>query len=157
MTNSLTYFRVDGAWLDVEEHIPSNSTDIHPIVDDISAYIDFFPGTEKDVSELGFTMIVPNYSTYGDIELALAPITGRTIDGTLRTIAIGDPVGLELVANSPWFDLDEPLFYHVRYRNVTYETALKRLPNFAFQAPTDSTAVRLTSTTLPRFSYRGPS
>jgi hypothetical protein len=52
--------------------------------------------------------------------------------------------------------LDEPLFYHVRYRNVTYGGALQRFSNFAFQAPVDATGVLLTSTTLTRYEYRGP-
>lgn len=155
MTNSLTYFRVDGAWRDVEEHIPSISG-IAPQINDVSLYVDFFPGTEDVALAGGFTLYVTDYETYGDTELSLAPITGRTILGTLRTIAAGDPEGVELVANSAWLDLPEPLFYHVRYRNVTYGGAVQRLSNFAFEAPTTSTPVRITSPGLVRFPYRGP-
>lgn len=155
MTNSLTYFRVDGAWRDVEEHIPSVAG-IAPQVDDVSAYVDFFPGTQLDAIPQGFTFLAADYETYGDTEIALAPITGRTINARLCTIAVGDPNGIQLVANSAWMDLDEPLFYHVRYRNVTYGGALQRFSNFAFQAPVDATGVSLTSTILARFDYRGP-
>lgn len=155
MTNSLTYFRVDGSWRDIEEHIPSQAG-IAPQEDDVSLYVDFFPGTEMDALSQGLTFIAPDYETYGDTELSLAPITGRTINAKLCTIAVGDPNGLELVANSPWMALDDPLYYHVRYRNVTYGGAVQRLSNFAFLAPTDGTGVRITSKTLTRFDYRGP-
>lgn len=160
MTNSLTFFQVDGAWRDVQEHIPSDVGDIDPQVDDVSAYIDFFPGTEKTVLAGGLTLYVPDYETYGDTELSIAPITGRTINGKLCTIAVGDPVGVKLVADSAWLgmqaQMDDDLFYHVRYRNVTYDSVLQRLPQFAFKAPTTNTAVRLTSPTLVRYDYRGP-
>jgi hypothetical protein len=155
MTNTLTYFRVDGAWRDVEEHIPSQAG-IAPQIDDVSAYVDFFPGTQLEAISQGYVFLAPNYETYGDTEIALAPITGRTINARLCTIAVGDPNGIQLVANSAWMDLDEPLFYHVRYRNVTYGGALQRFSNFAFQAPVDVTGVLLTSTTLTRYEYRGP-
>jgi hypothetical protein len=102
------------------------------------------------------SFIAPNYETYGDTELSLAPITGRTINARLCTIAIGDPEGVELVSNSSWMLLDEPLFYHVRYRNVTYGGALQRFSNFAFQAPTDTTGVLLTKKNLVKFDYHGP-
>lgn len=156
MTNTLTYFRVDGSWRDVEQPIPSSAGSIAPQIDDVSAYVDFFPGTQANADVQGFTFLADNYATYGDTEIAIAPITGRTIDALLCSITVGDPNGVELVADSSWMDLDEPLFYHVRYRNVTYGGALQRFSNFAFQAPPDSTGVRITSKTLTKFPYRGP-
>lgn len=155
MTNSLVYFRVDGSWRDVEEHIP-DETGIAPQLDDVSAYVDFFPGTETDAVVQGLTFFAANYETFGDTEVALAPITGRSINARLCTIAVGDPQGIELVAAAPWMDLDEPLFYHVRYRNVTYGGALQRFTPFAFRAPVDGAGVRITSKALARFPYRGP-
>ena len=155
MTNSLVYFTATGAWRDVEQPIPANGL-IAPQIDDVSAYVDFFPGTEKLAVETGFTLYVPDYETYGDTELSLAPITGRTMNGKLCTVAVGDPVGVQLVSGAPWMDFGEPLYYHVRFRNVTYGGALQRLSNFAFQAPTDSTPVHLTSVALTRTEYRGP-
>lgn len=157
MTNTLTYFRVDGSWRDIEQHIPSQ-TGIAPQEDDVSAYVDFFPGTEKEAVQQGYTMLLPDYETFGDTELALAPITGRTINAELCTIAIGDPKGVQLVANPAWMGLtgDDALFYHVRYRNVTYGGALQRFSSFAFRAPVGNTGVRITSVTLERFEYRGP-
>jgi hypothetical protein len=155
MPNSLTYFRVDGAWRDVEQPIVGNGA-ITPQVDDVSAYVDFFPGTQDSALLGGLTLYVPDYSTYGDTELSLAPITGRTMNGRLCTIAVGDPTGVQLVSNSAWMDFGEPLFYHVRFRNVTYGGATQRLSNFAFQAPIGSTPVVLTSVALQRYPYRGP-
>jgi hypothetical protein len=155
MSNTLNYFRVDGSWRDVEEHIPSESG-IAPQIDDVSAYIDFFPGTQAEAIPQGLALLVPDYETYGDTELALAPITGRTINARLCTIAIGDPTGIELVDEATWMGFDEPLFYHVRYRNVTYGGAVQRFSNFAFQAPGNGAGVLLTSRDLERFEYRGP-
>lgn len=158
MSNSLTYFRVDGSYLDVEQPIPGNTGTIAPQLDEISAYVDFFPGTQDKASEGGFACYVPDFSTFGDTELALAPITARTINGKLCSITIGDPQGVDLIANSAWLRLyaDDALFYHVRYRNVTYGGALQRFSRFAFRAPTDTTPVLLTSPSLPRYDYRGP-
>ena len=155
MPNTLTYFRVDGAWRDVENPLTGGGT-ITPQVDDVSAYVDFFPGTQTVVLTGGLTLYVPDYETYGDTELTLAPITGRTMEGRLCTITHNDPNGVELVADSLWLNFGEPLFYHVRFRNVTYAKAWLRLSNFAFQAPADATGVVLTSPDLERFDYRGP-
>lgn len=156
MPNTLTYFRVDGSWRDVQQPIPSNTGSIAPQLDDVSAYVDFFPGTQLVAHTGGISMLVPDYETYGDTELSLAPITARSIDAILCSITVGDPEGVELVSDSEWFDFDEPLFYHVRYRNVTYGGALQHFTNFAFQAPADTTPIRITSPTLERFPYRGP-
>lgn len=156
MTNSLTYFRVDGSWRDIEQPIPGNVGSIAPQENDVSAYVDFFPGVEKFASSGGLTLLVPNYETRGDTELSIAPITARTINGLLCSITRTDPVGAELVSNAPWMALGVDLFYHVRYRNVTYGGALQRFSNFAFKAPTDSTGVLITSTTLQRYDYYGP-
>jgi hypothetical protein len=153
--NFFTYFRVDASYRDVEQPIPENGS-IAPQINDVSAYVDFFPGTQKNADETGLTFIAPNYWTYGDTELALAPITGRTINALLCSIAVGDPTGVGLVANSPWMALPDPLYYHVRYRNFTYGGALQRFSNFAFLAPTDGSPIRLTSPTLTRYPYYGP-
>ena len=156
MTNSLVYFRVDGSWSDIEQPIPGNVGSISPQEDQPSLYVDFFPGTDKVVGEGGMTFYVPNYETYGDTELSLAPITARAIDGKLCSITRGDPVGAQLVSNAPWMSLGLDLYYHVRYRNVTYGGALQRFNDFAFKAPVDTTPVNVTSTTLQRFDYYGP-
>lgn len=159
MTNTLAYFRVDGSWVDAEQPIPGNVGAIAPQVNNVSLYVDFFPGTEKLALENGLSFLVPNYGSFAaDTEVALDPITARTMNGVLCSITKTDPVGVELVSNAPWMDLvgDDALFYHVRYRNVTYGGALKRFDSFAFKAPTDGTGVRITSTTLQRYDYRGP-
>lgn len=156
MPNSLTYFRVDGAWQDVEQPLPRIADVITPRVEDVSAYVDFFPGVESEALQGGFTLYVPDYETFGDTELSLAPITGRIMEGVLSTIAVGDPKGVELVANSAWLNFGEPLVYHVRFHNVTYGGALQRLSNFAFVAPVDNTPVNITSVALDRLPYRGP-
>lgn len=156
MTNSLTYFRVDGSWRDIEQPIPGNTGSIAPQENNVSAYVDFFPGLEKSAYEIGLAFLVPDYETFGDTELALAPITARAINGKLTSITKTDPIGAQLVSNAAWMDLGVDLFYHVRYRNVTYGGAIQRFSNFAFKAPVDSTPVRITSTTLERFDYRGP-
>lgn len=158
MPNTLTYFRVDGSWRDIEQPIPSTAGSITPQENDPSLYVDFFPGFQSGAVEGGLTLYVPDYEDRGDTELAIAPITARAINGTLRSITVGDPVGVELPANTTFlgFTVDDPLFYHVRYRNVTYGGALQRFSPFAFQAPTDNTGVRITKPSLVRYPYRGP-
>lgn len=157
--NSLTFFRVDGFYFDVEQPLPSGDT-IAPVLDEISAYVDFFPGGMHNATTLGLQTIVTDLlhpdATHGDTEVAIAPITGRTINGSLCTVAIGDPKGVELLAYSAPVVLDEPLYYHVRFRNVTYGGAMQRLSNFAFLAPVDATPVNLTGSTLTRLPYAGP-
>lgn len=158
MPNSLTYFRVDATVLDIEQPLPSGTT-IVPQLDDVSAYVDFFPGTLKEALQIGMSLLVPDFDrgggVHGDTDIQLAPITGRLINGSLCTVAIGDPKGVDLVANSSVLALPE-LYYHVRFTNVTYGGAVQRISNFAFQAPTGATPVLLTSTTLARFPYAGP-
>lgn len=154
--NTLVYFRVDGSWRDIEQPIPSHAGTISPQENDVSAYVDFFPGVEKEALTGGLTFLVPDYEVLGDTELAIAPITARSINGKLCSITKTDPVGAQLVSNAPWMNLGEDLFYHVRYRNVTYGGALQRFSSFAFKAPTDAAGVRITSTTLERFEYCGP-
>lgn len=156
MTNTLTYFRADGSWRDIEQPIPGNVGSILPQENNVSAYVDFFPGLERSAGEGGLTLILPNYETFGDTEVSIAPITARTINGVLCAITRTDPIGQKLVSNMSWMNLSENLFYHVRYRNVTYGGALQQFSNFAFKAPTDATGVRLTSTTLQRYTYYGP-
>lgn len=158
MPNTLTYFRADGSWRDIEQPIPANTGTIRPQENDTSLYVDFFPGFQSGAVVGGLTLYVPDLEDRGDTELSIAPITARAINGKLCAITIGDPLGQELVSNTPFlgFDPDDPLFYHVRYRNVTYGGALQRFSNFAFEAPTDTTGVRITSPVLARFPYRGP-
>jgi hypothetical protein len=94
--------------------------------------------------------------TYGDTFVPLAPITGRFLNGHLCTVAYGDPVGVELVANTWVLGLTSPLFYHVRFRNVTYGGGLQAISDFAFQAPSSAVTINITSSSVPRFTYGGP-
>lgn len=156
MSNSLSFFRVDGAWRDAEQPLPSSAGSITPQVDDVSGYVDFFPGTEKEALSGGLSLYVSDYETYGDTELVIAPITARMMNAYLCSITVGDPKGVDLVDNSAWMDFGEPMFYHVRYRNITYSGELQRFSNFAFQVPGDGSPILLTSPALTRFAYAGP-
>lgn len=156
MPNTLEYFTAKGSFFDVEQPIPANENSITPLLADIDAYVDFFPGTQMDADPGGIVLYVPDFQDLGDTQLAIAPITGRTINGILCSVTIGDPEGVGLVANSAWMDFGEPLFYHVRFRNVTYGGAVQQLSWFAFQAPTAPGELLLTDPDLERFTYRGP-
>lgn len=159
MPNTLVYFTVTGHARDVEQPLPSGST-ITPQVDDVSGYVDFFPGDQFEAKQTGLECYASDLDLGGgvhaDTVLPVAPITGRLINGNLCTIAIGDPQGVALLANSAFLNLDSALYYHVRFRNVTYGGALQRLSNFAFAAPPTATGVLLSSTTLARVPYGGP-
>lgn len=157
--NHLSYFTAVGSFYDVEQPNPSGSTNI-PMMDQVSGYVDFFPGTQSSVFPVGFAAYVPNLDhgdgTYGNTLVPLAPITGRMMNGQLCTIAMGDPVGVELVTDSWLLGLSSTLYYHVRFRNVTYGGALQALSNFAFPAPSNSSTLDITSPSLVRTTYVGP-
>lgn len=163
MPNSLTFFRVDASVFDIEQPVPSAGA-IVPATHNVSGYVDFFPGTKTQALASGLVILVADLlhedASHDDTEVPLAPITGRLIDGTLRTIAVGDPKGVELVANTAPVGMpssgDGALYYHYRWRNVTYGGALQRLSSGAFLAPTDDTGVVLSSPTLTRYEYNGP-
>lgn len=149
MANTLKYVTAVGFVYDVEQPNPAGTTNV-PSLDQVSAYIDFFPGTQQAPFPTGFAVLVPNLDhldgTSGDTEVPIAPITGRLMNGKICTIATGDPVGVELLANTSILNLASPLYYHTRFRNVTFGGALQALSNFAWQAPTSTPPSGLTAT-----------
>lgn len=142
--NELTWFNVTGYIYDVEQ--PSDdASSTRPQLLDVSAFIDFFPGTSNSVFNDGFALEISNLDhgdgTSGMTMVPLAPITARMINGALCAIAIGDPVGEQLLANSPILGLAHPLYYHTRFRNVTYGGAVQQIAPFAWMAPTGQEAI----------------
>ena len=156
--NVLTYFNVTGYVYDVQQPDPSGITSALQLAQ-VSAFVDFFPGDSNGPFPTGYALVVPSLDhgdgTKGDTFLPLAPITGRLLNGSLRTIAVGDPVGVLLLSNSPLIGLPR-LRYHVRFRNVTYGGATQALTNFAFDAPIDTTPYNLTGISSLRYPYLGP-
>jgi hypothetical protein len=157
--NTLTWFTVTSYIYDVEQPLPSGTSE-QPELANVSAFVDFFPGTQEKTFPAGFSTRVADLDhgdgTHGDTIVPLAPITGRLLNGSLRSLVIGDPVGVQLLANTTVLGLSEDLFYHTRFRNVTFGGAEQSLANFAWRASVDNTAVNLSSTTLQRFPYNGP-
>lgn len=144
MANELTWITVQGYFYDVEQPDPS-ATSIKPQLLDVSAFVDFFPGTEQKPFPTGFYVTFPDLDhgdgTSGDTIVPLAPITARLMNGALCAIAVADPVGIELIANAAILGLVEPLYYHVRFRNVTFGGGgIEALSNFAYLAPSGSDA-----------------
>jgi hypothetical protein len=139
--NELAYFTAIATILDVEQPNP-DGTSINPQLLDVSAFVNFFPGTQGGAFAQGFGLQVANLDPTGagaagsgvNAFVPLAPITGRLMGGQLTSIAINDPVGVGLLANSPFLDLEQ-LFYHVQFTNVTFGGATQALDNFAIQAP----------------------
>lgn len=157
--NELTWFTVNGYIYDVEQPNPSGITN-QPELLNVSAYVDFFPGTQSEAFPTGFAVLVSDLDhgdgTSGDTEVPLAPITARLMNGALCAIAVGDPLGIELLSNSAILNLTNPLYYHTRFRNVTFSGAPQALSNFAFLASVDATSVDITSPGLTRYTYGGP-
>lgn len=149
MANQLSWLTVTGYVYDVEQQNP-NASSITPELMQVFAYVDFFPGTQASVFPTGFTAFVANLDhldgTSGDTEVPLAPITARLMNGTLSTIAMGDPPGVELLANTSILNLANPLYYHTRWRNVTFGGATQAISNFAWQATTSTPVTGLTAT-----------
>jgi len=155
---TLTFFPVTGYIYDVEQPDPGLTT-AQPKLANVSAFVDFFPGNENGPFPTGYALVLANFdhgdTTKGNTFVPLAPITGRMINGSLRSIAVGDPISVVLVSNSAIIGLPR-LRYHVRFRNVTYGGASQGIANFAFDAPTDTTPIDLTSPGLVRRPYLGP-
>jgi hypothetical protein len=157
--NQLAYFTATATILDVEQPNP-DGTSVDPQLLDVSAFVNFFPGTQTGVFPQGFGIQVANLDPTGagsgvNAFVSLAPITGRLMGGQLTSIAINDPVGVGLLANSPFLDLSE-LFYHVQFTNVTFGGATQALDNFAIQAPTTAVALDLFAASTVHFPYFGP-
>jgi hypothetical protein len=161
--NELSDFTATATILDVEQPNP-DGTSINPQLLDVSAFVNFFPGTQTGVFPQGFGLQVANLDPTGagapgsgvNAFVSLAPITGRLMGGRLTSIAIGDPVGVGLLANSPFLGLSE-LFYHVQFTNVTFGGATQALDNFAIRAPATGGVVDLFAETTTHFPYFGPS
>lgn len=136
--NELTWFTAVGYVYDVEQPNPSGTTS-QPALLDVSAYVDFFPGNQTEAFQTGFAVEVADLDhgdgTSGNTMVPLAPITARLMNGALCAVAVGDPIGQELLAGTTILNLTSPLYYHVRWRNVTYGGALQAISNFAFLAP----------------------
>ncbi len=170
---TLTFFNVTGYCYDVQQPDPTQIS-AAPTLANVSGFVDFFPGNASGVFPAGFSLLVPNLThgdgTAGDTQMALAPITARFLGGSLRTIVVGDPIGVLLLSNSPLLGLGpNGLWYHVRFRNITFggnpalvqpnqltQPASQVLTNFSFVAPTDTTPVNLTGVTTVRQPYLGP-
>jgi hypothetical protein len=157
--NELTWFTVFGAVYDVEN--PNTLIDtITPQLLQVSAFVDFFPGTQVASFPAGFTVLVPRLDhgdgTSGDTMVPLAPITARLINGQICAISAGDPQGQQLLANTAILNLANPLYYHVRWRNVTFGGGVQVISNFAFLAPNVASIVDITSPSLTTVPYGGP-
>ena len=157
--NELTWFSVVGYVYDIENPNP-NIDSIVPQLLQVSAFIDFFPGNQMESFPAGFTVLVPQLDhgdgTSGDTMVPLAPITARLINGALCAIAAGDPPGQQLLANTAILNLANPLYYHVRWRNVTFGGSTQAISNFAFLAPNVASVIDITSPSLPTYPYGGP-
>ena len=134
---------------DVEQQNPAQNS-ITPELLQVSAYVDFFPGDQAGPFPAGFAALVSDLNhldgTSGDTEVPLAPITARLMNGVLSTVAVGDPPGVELLADTPILNLANPLFYHTRWRDVTFGGGQQVISNFAWQATTATPVGGLTAT-----------
>jgi hypothetical protein len=169
--STLVFFNVTGYCYDVQQPDPTQFS-AAPLLANVSGFVDFFPGNASGPFPTGSSLIVPGLShgdgTAGDTILPLAPVTARFLGGSLRTIVVGDPIGVLLLSNSPLLGL--PLLrYHVRFRNITYggnptliqpnqliQPASQVLTNFAFDASVDTTPINLTGVNTVRQPYLGP-
>lgn len=147
--NELTWMTVNGFVYDVENPDDSGHS-IQPQLLNVSGFIDFFPGTERSSFDGGFTVQLADLDhgdgTHGDTEVPIDAITARLMNGALCAIAVGDPVGIQLLADVPLLGLAEPLFYHTRWDNVTFGGGVKSLANFAWQATTGAPVTGLAAT-----------
>ncbi|QRY51758.1 hypothetical protein [Mycolicibacterium septicum] len=125
---ALVYFAVTGS--------------IIAVISDSSSDVDGTPEEQPVSSTVTFTPSVNEVLFEGKI-VRLRPIRARTEeDGVLKNL---DGTGVELAANC--FGLDS-LTYKVDFENVTYDKLHdQKLNSFRFAAPTDDTAVDLSTVT----------
>lgn len=90
------------------------------------------------------------------VAVVLPAITGRIRNGRLCTIDSIDSPGVELAANSPELNNQDPLIYDVSFSMVSYNGEDQSIAPFGFVAPTDSTAVCITSPQLQKVNYSAP-
>ncbi len=113
--NVAQWFTANATIVDVEQPNPAGSS-IDPLILDVNAYVNFYPGTQSGAFPAGFAIPVQNFDPTGvgtagtgiPVELPLAPITGRLMNGKLCTVAVGDPVGVGLLCSSTVFESREP-------------------------------------------------
>ena len=152
---TLVYFTATGAFYDVESADPSGSTSALDYENMTGGYITFYPRIPSGMVSYIANLTAPD-AVARAAALALAPINGRIMGGLLCTINSVDTPGVQLVSSSQAFDLNGPLIYDVAFTQVTYNSAVQHIANFAFPAPYDATGVDITSPTLARSPYGGP-
>lgn len=91
-----------------------------------------------------------------DTAVVLPAITGRIRNGRLCTIDSIDSPGVDLAANTPELNNQDPLIYDVSFSKVSYNGADQGIAPFAFIAPTASTSVCITSPQLQKVGYSSP-
>ena len=162
LANELTYFVVKGAYGDIENPL-GTGTGIQPAFGIVSASVTFFARIPS-----GVTLFIPDLDMQNgmaeDVALSFPPVQGRILGGQLKTINRTDTETVELIACSSVIStalsqlgLGTSLIYDVQFSNVTFAGAPQVINNFAFTAPTTATTITLSSPTLTRLPYAGPS
>lgn len=111
--------------------------------------------TYTDTGTAGTSVTPPTTNTAeasANTSLAIAPQTGRILQGELQTIDRTDAQNMQLIANTAALGL-ETLIYDVSFTNVVYNSAGQTIKNFAFTAPTTATTIDLSDPTLTKLAY----
>jgi hypothetical protein len=168
MSNDLTFFTVEGEYLDVESPT-TNGTNTQSTVNTVSAFVTLFPrvpaGSVLYIDSFDLTQTSGGTGA-ASVALALPPIQCRVLSGVLQTIDRENEATIKLVANTSIISnalinqglvASGNLFYDVQYTYVTYAEAPRQIANFGFLAPTTAgQTISLTDPNLPRYSYEGP-
>ncbi len=94
-----------------------------------------------------------------DTAIALPDIMGRIWHGVLSAIDSVDSPGVKLTANSAALNNNDPhphqhpLIYDVTFLNVSFNGEDQVIAPFAFEAPTDDQAIRITDPDFVRLPY----
>jgi hypothetical protein len=133
---SLAYFTVTGTVNSVV--VDYVDVDTHPDIKPVSAMVDFIPRLPQ-----GSVIWSPGLTPPQGV--VLPGIRGRIdADGVLRTIVGG--LGVELTANTAELGLDH-LIYDVVFSKVVLNKSEGYIAPFAFEAPTATTTLDLTTIT----------
>lgn len=168
MSADLTWFTVEGEYLDVENPTTNGST-TQPTINTVSGFVTIFPripaGSVLYISNFDLTQTAGGTGA-ASTALALPPIQCRILSGVLQTIDRDNAPTIQLVANTSIISnalinqglvSSGDLFYDVQYTFVTYAAAPQQIVDFAFLAPTTTgQTVSLTDPSLTRYPYEGP-
>jgi hypothetical protein len=132
------------------------ATTVPPLV---LQWIDLIDANGYDCTITVATSATGSPQVVAPTSISIPPRQARIMAGVLSTIDYVDTPGVQLVCDDELLGIPadfEPLIYDVAFTAVSFNDASQVLGNFAFQAPTDGTAVCISDPKLVKLPYQKP-